>query len=74
MVDKNNLKASHKMKKEETLSGIDNERLGKTNPTNNEGTAAWANDEKLQDRTNVTIPSDYNVWKAKNWVDNGSQT
>ena len=56
------------------LSGIDNKRLTKKEPSHNEGTAAWANDEKLQDRTNVTIPSDYSVSKAKNWVDNGSLT
>ena len=56
------------------LSGIDNKRLTDKDPTNNEGTAAWANDEKFQDRTNVNVPSDYSVNKAKNWVDNGSQT
>ncbi|WFR59807.1 DUF3787 domain-containing protein [Anaerocolumna sp. AGMB13025] len=56
-----------------TLSGTNNKRLGKLNCTNNEGTAAWANIEKLQDDTNVGIPNEYNVEKAKNWVDNGSK-
>lgn len=56
-----------------TLSGADNKRLDKTDCTNNEGTAAWANIKKIQDESNVAIPSDYNVEKAKNWVDNGSK-
>ncbi len=60
-------------KTEKTLSGIDNKRLGKIDCTNNEGTAAWANIDKLQDDSNVSIPDEYNVEKAKNWVDNGSK-
>ncbi len=56
------------------LSGKDNNRLTNTNPTNCECTAAWSNEDKFQDRTKVSIPSDYSVNKAKNWVDNGSQT
>lgn len=63
-----------KDKDKNSLCDGKNIRLEKSDPTNNEGTAAWANAEKLQDRTNVTIPSDYSVRKAKNWVDNGSQT
>ncbi len=59
--------------KEQTLSGMDNKRLGKIDFTNNEGTAAWANTEKMQDDSHVGIPDEYNVEKAKNWVDNGSK-
>ncbi|MGB8452315.1 MAG: DUF3787 domain-containing protein [Anaerocolumna sp.] len=60
-------------KTEKTLNGMDNKRLGKIDCTNNEGTAAWANIDKLQDDSNVSIPDEYNVEKAKNWVDNGSK-
>ena len=52
----------------------DNKRLTNKEATNCESTAAWSNDEKLEEKTKVNIPSDYNVNKAKNWVDNGSQT
>jgi hypothetical protein len=58
---------------ENTLSGIDNKRLGQVYSTNNEGTAAWANSEQVIDNSLVSIPAEYNVEKAKNWVDNGSQ-
>lgn len=57
----------------DTLSGIDNKRLGCIDCTNNEGTAAWANSEELTETSHINIPSDYQVDKAKNWVDNGSQ-
>lgn len=57
----------------DTLNGTDNKRLGKMNCTNSEGTAAWANIDKLKDDSNVGIPDEYNVEKAKNWVDNGSK-
>lgn len=60
-------------KTEKTLSGMDNKRLGKMDFTNNEGTAAWANTDKLHDDSHVSIPDEYNVEKAKNWVDNGSK-
>ncbi len=60
-------------KTEKTLSGTDNKRLGKINFTNNERTAAWANMDKIQDDSHVGIPDEYNVEKAKNWVDNGSK-
>ncbi len=60
-------------KSEKTLSGIDNKRLGKVDFTNNEGTAAWSNRDKLTDGSHVSIPDEYNVEKAKNWVDNGSK-
>jgi hypothetical protein len=60
-------------RKKDNLSGIDNKRLKQTNATNNEGTAAWANTEKLKEQSQVAIPSEYDVEKAKNWVDNGSQ-
>lgn len=67
-------KSNNDSTSKDQLSGSDNIRLKNTYPTNCECTAAWSNDEKLQDRTNVIIPSDYSVNKAKNWVDNGSKT
>lgn len=57
----------------DTLSGLDNKRLGKIDATNSEGTAAWSNSEQITDTSQISIPSDYEVEKAKNWVDNGSQ-
>ncbi len=57
----------------DTLSGIDNKRLGRIDATNCEGTAAWANSEQIADTSQINIPSAYEVEKAKNWVDNGSQ-
>jgi Domain of unknown function (DUF3787) len=60
-------------KTEKTLRGMDNKRLEKIDFTNNEGTAAWANMDKIQDGSRVGIPDEYNVEKAKNWVDNGSK-
>lgn len=74
MEKKSGKKKNDRLSSTNQLSGVDNKKLTSKAPTNNEGTAAWANDEKLQDRTNVNIPSDYSVKKAKNWVDNGSQT
>lgn len=65
---------SKEIKFEKNILKGDNKRLNNKEPTNNEGTAAWSNDERLEDTTNVNIPSDYSVNKAKNWVDNGSQT
>lgn len=56
-----------------TLSGIDNKRLDSVNATNNEGTAAWVNTDGMDHETNVNIPAEYDVEKAKNWVDNGSK-
>jgi hypothetical protein len=60
-------------KSEKTLSGFDNKRLEKVQPTNNEGTAAWANMEQILKDSNVSVPSEYEIEKAKNWVDNGSK-
>ncbi len=57
----------------DTLNGLDNKRLGRIDSTNCEGTAAWANSEQITDTSQINIPSDYEVEKAKNWVDNGSQ-
>jgi len=74
MKNKHNKEKNVSSSSNDQLTGLDNKRLTKKEPSHNEGTAAWANDEKLQDRTNVLIPSDYSVNKAKNWVDNGSQT
>jgi hypothetical protein len=60
-------------KNENILNGKDNKRLGKAYSTNSEGTAAWANSEQVVDVSHVSIPAEYDVIKAKNWVDNGSQ-
>ncbi len=60
-------------KTEKTLRGMDNKRLEKIDFTNNERTAAWANTDKIQEGSHVGIPDEYNVEKAKNWVDNGSK-
>lgn len=58
---------------EKTLDGTQNKRLNKVRPTNSETTAAWANMENKIEESQVAIPAEYNVEKAKNWVDNGSQ-
>lgn len=58
---------------EKTLSGMNNKRIDQECATNNEGTAAWANMDKMDKDTHVNIPNEYNVEKAKNWVDNGSK-
>lgn len=55
------------------LSGDNNKGLDKVKPTNRENTAAWANKQSSLGESNVSIPSDYEIEKAKNWVDNGSQ-
>ncbi len=56
-----------------TLNGMENKRLRSATATNSEGTAAWANEDKVDMETNLKIPGDYSVEKAKNWVDNGSK-
>ncbi len=38
-------------------------------PIEQHTTAAWANIEKLKEISNVTIPSELEVWNAKDWVD-----
>ena len=61
-------------KKAQPLNGEHNKRLKAHRPTNNEGTAAWANIDKLRpDKSKVSIPSLSNVQEAKDWVDNGSR-
>lgn len=62
-----------KSKKEDTLNSAQNKRLDKVKATNSEETAAWANETKTVKDSKVSIPSEYEVEKAKNWVDNGSQ-
>jgi len=62
------------MKKDNNqLQGKDNKRQTSSRPTDNEGTAAWANEETKQKNTAVSIPSIDNVIDAKKWVDNGSK-
>jgi hypothetical protein len=58
---------------EKTLDGTHNKRLDKVRATNSEKTAAWANAESKINESQVAIPAEYDVEKAKNWVDNGSQ-
>ncbi len=38
-------------------------------PIENQGTAAWANIEKLRGAERVPIPSEFNVEEAKEYVD-----
>lgn len=51
----------------------DNRRLGKIDPTNKEGTAAWQNFEGYYKVDQVGRPSEEDVINAKEWVDNGSK-
>nr|WP_296647622.1 DUF3787 domain-containing protein [Romboutsia sp. 13368] len=61
-------------KKTQPLSGEHNKRLKAHRPIKNEGTAAWSNIDKLRtDGSKVSIPSEFNVKEAKDWVDNGSR-
>lgn len=60
-------------KKDAQLDGRDNRRIGAFRPTDNEGTAAWTNEETKQKHTDVTIPKIEGVIEAKKWVDNGSR-
>ncbi len=59
--------------KHNKLKGKNNERLTSSKPTDNEGTAAWANEKCKQKNSDVSIPSLDNVIKAKEWVDDGSK-
>lgn len=56
-----------------SLSGKHNKRLDSTKATNKEETAARTNEEMILRKSNVSIPAEYDVEKAKNWVDNGSR-
>ncbi|HZK85043.1 MAG TPA: DUF3787 domain-containing protein [Desulfosporosinus sp.] len=38
-------------------------------PIEQHTTAAWANIEKVKEISNVSIPSEIEVWNAKEWVD-----
>lgn len=60
-------------KKTNQLQGKNNKRLNCCNPTDNEGTAAWANEDRKLESSQVSIPSIENVLSAKEWVDNGSK-
>ncbi|MDF2595199.1 MAG: uncharacterized protein K0R69_1540 [Clostridia bacterium] len=57
----------------EPLKGENNKRINSCHPTNNEGTAAWSDIDQLLDDSKVSIPSEKNVMRAKDWVDNGSK-
>ncbi len=60
-------------KKTKPLNGENNARLKKYRPTNSQYTAAWADIDKLQADSKVTIPPIEDVVHAKEWVDNGSR-
>jgi hypothetical protein len=60
-------------KKNNQLQGNSNTRLTSSKPTDNEGTAAWANEKDKMKPSDVSIPSMENVIEAKDWVDNGSK-
>ncbi len=60
-------------KGKEAFQGRHNKRLNTTNPTNNEGTAAWQNSEDNYEVDMVNKPSIDRVIDAKDWVDNGSK-
>ncbi|WP_070000471.1 CDIF630_02480 family spore surface protein [Cellulosilyticum sp. I15G10I2] len=57
----------------EPVRGEKNKRLFSNDPIKNEGTAAWADAERLMKETQVNVPSERNVINAKEWVDNGSR-
>lgn len=60
-------------KKAEAVRGENNKRLDCCDPIKNEGTAAWADAERLMEETQVNVPSEKNIINAKEWVDNGSR-
>lgn len=45
----------------------------KLRPIEQHTTAAWANIEKLKEISNVTIPSELEVYNAKEWVDSNQK-
>lgn len=51
----------------------DNNRLGKIQPANKEGTAAWQNFEGYYKVDQVGKPSEEDIIDAKEWVDDGSK-
>lgn len=42
-------------------------------PTEQNTTAAWANIEKVEEITNVSVPSEIDVYNAKEWVDSNEK-
>lgn len=62
-----------KSDKSKVLTGAGNKRLNNLEATHNEGTAAWADTEKMVGEAKVSVPSENNVLNAKEWVDNGSR-
>lgn len=59
--------------KHDKFQGKNNKRLETCNPTNSEGTAAWANADKLYKVDQVNKPALDRVKDAKEWVDEGSK-
>ena len=68
-----NMIEGKKKQVESDLKKKGNRRLDSIQATNREGTAAWANEDHKCDVCNVSIPSEDDVERAKNWVDNGSR-
>lgn len=59
--------------KSKALHGENNARLAKINEKDSERTAAWAEERKAKEKSNVPIPGELSVTNAKEWVDNGSR-
>ena len=57
----------------EAVNGENNKRLWSDAPIKNEGTAAWADADRLMKETQDNVPSERNVINGKEWVDNGSR-
>lgn len=62
-----------KVNGDDNFQGKNNKRLGKVEPTNKEGTAAWQNFEGFYKVDQVGKPCEEGVIDAKDWVDNGSK-
>lgn len=58
--------------KSHALTGMRNERISKTTPSDHASTAAWTEADSHAPKSNVTIPGSAAVENAKEWVDNGS--
>lgn len=61
---------------DENISAVkvsQNQRSCHTGKTHSSNTEAWANIENATEESNVSIPSDFAVDLAKEWVDDGSK-
>ena len=59
--------------KSQALTGVHNNRINKTEKSDNESTAAWTGTGHYTKDANVAIPSSQAVQNAKDWVDTGSR-